>query len=94
MITTTGLIKKAKQERRTILQQAGLEKEFRKLSKAYRKEYGRATEIFIYEDTCPELSMDMFIAEVLSPMPDGLITVIGDTTVDNLLKRLEEYLDE
>lgn len=94
MITTTGFIKKARQERRTILQQAGLEKEFRKLSKAYRREYGRATEIFIYEDTCPELSMDMFIAEVLSPMPDGLITVIGDTTVENLLKRLEEYLDD
>lgn len=94
MITTTGFIKKARQERRTILQQAGLEKEFRKLSKAYRREYGKATEIFIYTDTCPELSMDMFIAEVLSPMPDGLITVIGDKTVENLLKRLEEYLDE
>ena len=94
MITTTGFIKKARQERRTILQQAELEKEFRKLSKAYRKEYGRATEIFIYADTCPELSMDMFIAEVLSPLPDGLITVIGDATVDNLLKRLEEYIND
>lgn len=94
MITTTGFIKRARQERRTILQQAGLEKEFRKLSKVYRKEYGRATEIFIYTDTCDELGMDMFIAEVLSPMPDGLITVIGDATVENLLKRLEEYLDE
>ena len=94
MITTTGFIKKARQERRTILQQAGLEKEFRKLSKAYRREYGRATEIFIYTDSCTELSMDMFIAEVLSPMPDGLITVIGDKTVDNLIKRLEEYIND
>lgn len=94
MITTTGFIKRARQERRTILQQAGLEKEFRKVSKAYRREYGRATEIFIYTDTCPELSMDMFVAEVLAPMPNGLITVIGDKTVDNLIKRLKEYLNE
>ena len=94
MITTTGFIKKARQERRTILQQAGLEKEFRKLSKAYRKEYGRATERFIYEDTCDELGMDMFVAEVLAPLPDGLITVIGDKTVHNLIKRLEEYIND
>lgn len=94
MITTTGFIKRARQERRKILQQAGLEKEFRKLAKMFRKEYGRATEIFIYADTCPELSMDMFVAEVLAPMPDGLITVIGDKTVDNLIKRLKEYLNE
>lgn len=94
MITTVGFIKKARQERRTILQQTGLEKEFRKLSKAYRREYGRATEIFIYTDTCDELGMDMFIAEVLAPLPDGLITVIGDKTVDNLIKRLEEYIND
>lgn len=94
MISTTGFIKKARQERRTILQQAGLEKEFRKVSKMFRKEYGKNTEIFIYTDTCPELSMDMFIAEVLSPMPYGLITVIGDKTVDNLIKRLEEYIND
>ena len=94
MITTTGFIKRARQERRTILQQAGLEKEFRKVAKMFRKEYGRVTEIFIYADTCPELSMDMFIAEVLSPMPDGLITVIGDKTVHNLIKRLEEYIND
>ena len=94
MITAVGYLKKARQERRTILQKAGLEREFRKLSRRFRKELGDHTEIFIYADTCPELSMDMFIAEVLSPMPDGLITVIGDTTVENLLKRLEEYLDE
>ena len=94
MITVTGYLKKARQERRTILQKAGLEREFRKLSRRFRKELGDHTEIFIYKDTCPELSMDMFITEVLSPMPDGLITVIGDKTVENLLKRLEEYLDE
>ena len=94
MITTLGYLKRARQERRTILQKVGLEREFRKLSRRFRRELGDHTEIFIYEDTCPELSMDMFIAEVLSPMPDGLITVIGDKTVDNLLKRLEEYLDE
>lgn len=94
MITTIGYLKKARQERRTILQKAGLEREFRKLSRRFRRELGDNTEIFIYEDTCPELSMDMFIAEVLSPMPDGLITVIGDKTINNLLKRLEEYLDE
>ena len=94
MITITGYLKKARQERRTILQKAGLEREFRKLSRRFRKEFGEATEIFIYEDTCPELSMDMFIAEVLSPLPDGLITVIGDNTVDNLLKRLEEYIND
>ena len=94
MITTAGLIKKARQERRTILQQAGLEKEFRKLSKLYRKEYGRATEIFIYEDTCPELGMDMYVAEVLAPLPYGLITVIGDKTVHNLITRLEEYIND
>lgn len=94
MITVTGYLKKARQERRTILQKAGLEREFRKLSRRFRKELGDHTEIFIYTDTCPELSMDMFIAEVLSPMPDGLITVIGDKTVENVLKRLEEYLDE
>ena len=94
MITITGYLKKARQERRTILQKAGLEREFRKLSRRFRKELGEDTEIFIYEDTCPELSMDMFIAEVLSPLPDGLITVIGDNTVDNLLKRLEEYIND
>lgn len=94
MITTTGFIKKARQERRTILQQAGLEKDFRKVSKMFRKEYGRNTEIFIYADTCDELGMDMFIAEVLAPLPDGLITVIGDKTVHNLITRLEEYIND
>lgn len=94
MITITGFIKKARQERRTILQQAGLEKEFRKVAKAYRKEYGRPTEIFIYEDTCDELGMNMFVAEVLAPLPDGLITVIGDKTVHNLISRLEEYIND
>lgn len=94
MITTAGYLKKARQERRTILQKAGLEREFRKLNRRFRRELGDNTEIFIYEDTCPELSMDMFIAEVISPLPDGLITVIGDATVENLLVRLEEYLDD
>ena len=94
MITATGFIKRARQERRIILQRAGLEKQFRKLSKAYRRKYGRATEIFIYADTCDELGMDMFVAEILAPLPDGLITVIGDKTVDNLIKRLEEYINE
>ena len=94
MITVTGYLKKARQERRTILQKAGLEREFRKLSRRFRKELGDHTEIFIYEDTCPELSMDMFIAEVLAPLPDGLITVIGDKTVHNLIKRLEEYIND
>ena len=35
-----------------------------------------------------------FIAEVLAPLPDGLITVIGDKTVHNLIKRLEEYIND
>lgn len=94
MITTAGYLKKARQERRTILQQAGLEKRFRKLSKQFRKEFGTDTEIFIYEDTCPELSMDMLVAEVISPMPDGLLTVIADKFLENVLDRLEEYLDD
>ena len=94
MITAVGYLKKARQERRTILQQYGLEKVFRKLSKKFRREFGDNTEIFIYYDTCPELSMDMFTAEVMSPMPDGLLFTVGNPDIQEVISRLEEYLNE
>ena len=94
MITAVGYLKKARQERRTILQKFGLEKVFRKLSKKFRREFGDNTEIFIYYDTCPEMSMDMFTAEVMSPMPDGLLFCTANSDIHEIINRLEEYINE
>lgn len=94
MITTTGYIKKARQERRTILQKYGLEKVFRKLSKKFRREFGNNTEIFIYNDTCPEMWLNFFVAEVLAPLPDGLLFTVGNSDIYEIISRLEEYIND
>lgn len=94
MITAAGYLKKARQERRTILQKYGLEKVFRKLSKKFRREFGDNTEIFIYYDTCPEMLMDMFTAEVMSPMPDGLLFCTANSNIYEIISRLEDYINE
>ena len=52
MITTKGLINKARREKKLILETEGLTKEFKSIERRYHK---LGIELYLYLDSCPEL---------------------------------------
>ena len=93
MITSKGLISFARREQRKLLQQAGLEKEWRRLQRRFRKELG--ADIYLYQDSCPEFyNGPLYVTEVVKNLPDGLIYVTVKSSVDEVVRDLEDYLNE
>lgn len=92
MNTEKGTIKAALREQRKILQQAGLEKEWRKLQRRYKREQGAS--IFLYKDSCPEFYNGILYVAELVNWEDGLLNIVVKNSVDSVLRELEDYLNE
>lgn len=93
MFTQKGILQRLRREERRLLQQQGFEKEWRKLRSRFKKE--RQSEIHLYEDSCPEFyEGPLYVAEVISELPDGLEYVAVNKDIDGVIRELEDYLNE
>lgn len=93
MFTQKGILQRLRREERKLLQQQGFEKEWRKLRTRFKKE--RQSEIHLYKDSCPEFyEGPLYVAEVISELPDGLEYVAVKPDIDSVIRELEDYLDE
>lgn len=78
---------------RAILQQAGLEKEYRRLQNRIKKEMNGAKP-YLYRDIEPmSLGEFLYIIIVFSPEGDCLAQVVGLSVAD-AIKTMEDWLDE
>lgn len=93
MFTQKGILQRVRREEKRLLQQQGFEKEWRKLRSRFKKE--RQSEIYLYEDGCPEFYKGpLYVAEVISELPDGLEYVAVNKDIDGIIRELEDYLNE
>ena len=93
MLTQKGILQRLRREERKLLQQQGFEKEWRKLRTRFKKE--RQSEIHLYKDSCPEFYKGpLYVAEVISELPDGLEYVAVKPDIDSVIRELEDYLNE
>lgn len=78
---------------RQLLQQAGLEKEYRRLQRRIKKEMNGAKP-YLYRDIEPmTLGEPVFIILVLNQEDEILAKCIG-FTVDEVIKTMEDFLNE
>lgn len=93
MITQRGLLNQALKEQRNILQKEGLEKEFRRLQRRFKKEIG--SKIYLYCDSCPEFFEGYFyVTEIVEIKTGNLIYVCARPSVPEVLRELEDYINE
>lgn len=86
------LLQTLKREQRKILQQSGLEKEFRKLQRRIKKEI-QGAEIYLYRDITPtSLGEFVYILEILRG--DDFLAQIVAADIEDLIKTTEDWLDE
>ena len=92
MITTKGLINKARREKKLILETEGLTKEFKSIERRYHK---LGIELYLYLDSCPELlgSTPIYVVEAVAELPDGLIYKVANIDLTSVIRDLEDYLD-
>lgn len=90
--------KKVLQEQRTILQQNGLEKEFRRLQRKFKK---LNMEVVLLKDSCKEFyDGDLYVAQIFRTRCDKELTlsnldfVIVKPSVDLVLREMEDYFNE
>ena len=88
MITTKGLINKARREKKLILET----KEFKSIERRYHK---LGIELYLYLDSCPELlgSTPIYVVEAVAELPDGLIYKVANVDLTSVIRDLEDYLD-
>lgn len=93
MLINKGLKRKQQQIQRTILQNSGKEKEFRKLQKKAKKELN-AERIYLYQDVEPwSIGEMVYIILVVNKEDDILAKVVG-FTVDEVMEALEGFINE
>ena len=92
MITTKGLINKARREKKLILETEGLTKEFKSIERSYHK---LGIELYLYLDSFPDLigSTPIYVVEALAELPDGLIYKVANVDLTSVIRDLEDYLD-
>lgn len=89
----SGLRRLQQRLQRQLLQQAGLEKEYRRLQRRIKKEMNGARP-YLYRDIEPlSLGEPVCIILVLNPQDEILAKVVG-YTVEEVIKTMEEWLDE
>lgn len=89
----SGLRRLQQRLQRQLLQQAGLEKEYRRLQRRIKKEMNGAKP-YLYRDIEPlSLGEPVCIILVLNPQDEILAKVVG-YTVEEVIKTMEEWLDE
>lgn len=78
---------------RALLQQAGLEKEYRRLQRRIKKEMNGGKP-YLYKDIAP-MSLGEFTYGIIVFNDDGdcLVQVVG-LTVEDVIKTMEDWLDE
>lgn len=93
MTTKTGLRRLQQRLQRQLLQEAGLEKEYRKLQRRIKKEMNGAKP-YLYRDIEPmTLGEPVCIILVFSPEEDILAKAVG-FTVKEVIETMEDWLDE
>lgn len=89
----TGLKRLQQRLQRTLLQQAGLEKEYRRLQRRIKKEMNGARP-YLYRDVEPmTLGEPVCIILVLNEQDEILAKAYG-FTVEEVIKTMEDFLDE
>lgn len=89
----TGLRRLQQRLQRTLLQQAGLEKEYRRLQRRIKKEMNGAKP-YLYRDVEPEtLGEPICIILILNEQEEILAKICG-FTVEEVIKTTEAFLDE
>lgn len=93
MAFKTGQRRVQQRLQRTLLQQSGLEKEYRRLQRRIKKEMNGAKP-YLYKDVEPELCGEMVcIILILSEEGDILAKAVG-FTVEEVIETMEAWLDE
>ena len=77
---------------RTLLQQEGLEKEFRKLQRRIKKEMNGARP-YLYKDIEQTIGEPVCIILVFNENEEILAKAVG-YTVDEVIRAMEDFLDE
>lgn len=89
----TGLKRLQQRLQRQLLQQAGMEKEYRRLQRRIKKEMNGARP-YLYKDVEPmTLGEPVCIILVLNEQDEILAKVYG-FTVEEVIKTMEDFLDE
>lgn len=89
----SGLRRLQQRLQRTLLQQAGLEKEYRRLQRRIKKEMNGARP-YLYRDVEPmTLGEPVCIILVLNEQDEILAKAYG-FTVEEVIKAMEDFLDE
>lgn len=94
MITTIGEIRQSRREMKSFLKELGLYEQFLKLKRKISRNL--ELDVMIYKDTCPEWRPDVpiYIAEIYKDIPFGLVHTIINTNCDEVLREMEEYINE
>lgn len=85
-------LKVLKQQQRRMLQQAGLEKEYRKLQRRIKKEM-QGAEIYIYKDITPS-SLGEFVFVLTIMREDDILAQVQGMDLEDLLETTEEWINE
>lgn len=93
MITTYNEIRQLRKESLSIIKEGGLLKEFNKLKRKLSRQLN--LDIFIYKDTCKEgYDGILFVGEVIQDFPFNLVYTTISPDLREIIRQLEEYIDE
>lgn len=92
MTIKTGQARKRQAMQRKILQQAGLEKEYRRLQRKIKKEMNGAKP-YLFQEYPPEFLGEQAYIIIIEKDNEFLGEVAG-TSVDEVIKMMEDWLDE
>ena len=89
----SSLGRKQQIEQRRILQQAGLEKEYRRLQKRIKKEMNGAKP-YLYKDIEPMMLGEFTYGIIVYNNEGDCLCQIVGLTVEDVIKAMENWLDE
>jgi len=92
MMYKPSQLKVLKQQQRRMLQQAGLEKEYRKLQRKIKKEM-QGAETYIYKDITPS-SLGEFVFVLTIIREDDILAQVQGMDLEDLLETTEEWINE
>lgn len=93
MAFKTGLRRLQQRLQRTLLQQSGLEKEYRRLQRRIKKEMNGAKP-YLYRDVEPDLLGEPVCIILVLNQEDEILAKAYGFTVEEVIKAMEGFLDE
>lgn len=93
MTFKTGLKRKQQAQQRKLLQQAGLEKEYRRLQRRLAKEMNGAKP-YLYADAEPEFIGEIVYIILVENDYGEILAKVAGLTVDETIRAMEDWLDE